>query len=345
MSGNELREAYLQFFSEKKGHLRLPSFSLIPQDDPTLLLIGAGMAPLKPFFTGKMKPPRTRVTTSQRCVRTGDIENVGRTARHQTFFEMLGNFSFGDYFKGEAIPWAWEFLTEVIELPKDKLWVTVYPDDTEAIEIWKSQPGFPQDHIVKMEDNFWEIGPGPCGPDSEIYIDLGEERGCGSPTCAVGCDCDRYLEIWNLVFTQYDRQEDGSYKNLAHKNIDTGCGLERLASVVQNKKTNFETDLLYPIIEYAAKVAGVEYVCNCLVNILSVLINKAIDGFSSSTVFISYDNTTIILNSTDYFLSCSSDWASCDQNSWFLLQHLSRCILCLNLVNKGIHFSGNLRTI
>ena len=259
MSGNELREAYLQFFSEKKGHLRLPSFSLIPQDDPTLLLIGAGMAPLKPFFTGKMKPPRTRVTTSQRCVRTGDIENVGRTARHQTFFEMLGNFSFGDYFKGEAIPWAWEFLTEVIELPKDKLWVTVYPDDTEAIEIWKSQPDFPQDHIVKMEDNFWEIGPGPCGPDSEIYIDLGEERGCGSPTCAVGCDCDRYLEIWNLVFTQYDRQEDGSYKNLAHKNIDTGCGLERLASVVQNKKTNFETDLLYPIIEYAAKVAGVEY--------------------------------------------------------------------------------------
>lgn len=259
MSGNELREAYLQFFSEKKGHLRLPSFSLIPKDDPTLLLIGAGMAPLKPFFTGKMKPPRTRVTTSQRCVRTGDIENVGRTARHQTFFEMLGNFSFGDYFKGEAIPWAWEFLTEVVELPKDKLWVTVYPDDEEAIEIWKSQPGFPQDHIVKLDDNFWEIGPGPCGPDSEIYIDLGEERGCGSPDCAVGCDCDRYLEIWNLVFTQYDKQEDGSYANLAHKNIDTGCGLERLASVVQNKKTNFETDLLYPIIEYTSKVSGVAY--------------------------------------------------------------------------------------
>ena len=259
MSGNALREAYLQFFAEKKGHLRLPSFSLIPQDDPTLLLIGAGMAPLKPFFTGKMKPPRTRVTTSQRCVRTGDIENVGRTARHQTYFEMLGNFSFGDYFKGEAIPWAWEFLTEVIELPKEKLWVTVYPDDDEAIEIWKAQPGFPQDHIVKLKDNFWEIGPGPCGPDSEIYIDLGEERGCGKETCAVGCDCDRYLEIWNLVFTQYDRQEDGSYKNLAHKNIDTGCGLERLASVVQGKKTNFETDLLYPIIEYAAKVAGVSY--------------------------------------------------------------------------------------
>ena len=259
MTGNELREAYLQFFAEKKGHLRLPSFSLIPQDDPTLLLIGAGMAPLKPFFTGKMKPPRTRVTTSQRCVRTGDIENIGRTARHQTFFEMLGNFSFGDYFKGEAIPWAWEFLTEVVELPKDKLWVTVYPDDTEAIEIWKSQPGFPQDHVVKLDDNFWEIGPGPCGPDSEIYIDLGPERGCGKPTCGVGCDCDRYLEIWNLVFTQYDRQEDGSYKDLAHKNIDTGCGLERLASVVQGKKTNFETDLLYPIIEYASKVSGVKY--------------------------------------------------------------------------------------
>ncbi len=259
MTGNELREAYLQFFAEKKGHLRMQSFSLIPQDDPTLLLIGAGMAPLKPFFTGKMKPPRTRVTTSQRCVRTGDIENVGRTARHQTYFEMLGNFSFGDYFKSEAIPWAWEFLTEVVELPKDKLWVTIYPKDDEAAEIWRQQPGFPQDHIVKMDDNFWEIGPGPCGPDSEIYIDLGEERGCGSPDCAVGCDCDRFLEIWNLVFTQYDRTEDGEYKPLAHKNIDTGMGLERIASVVQNKKTNFETDLLFPIIEYASKVSGIEY--------------------------------------------------------------------------------------
>ncbi len=259
MTGNELREAYLQFFAEKKGHLRLPSASLIPENDPTLLMIGAGMAPFKPFFTGKMKPPRTRITTSQRCVRTGDIENVGRTARHQTYFEMLGNFSFGDYFKGEAIPWAWEFLTEIVELPKEKLWVTIYPKDEEAAEIWRSQPGFPQDHIVKLDDNFWEIGPGPCGPDSEIYIDLGEERGCGSPECAVGCDCDRYLEIWNLVFTQYDRTEDGEYKPLAHKNIDTGCGLERIASVVQNKKTNFETDLLFPIIEYAAGVSGVTY--------------------------------------------------------------------------------------
>ena len=259
MTGNELREAYLQFFAEKKGHLRMPSFSLIPENDPTLLLIGAGMAPLKPFFTGKMKPPRTRVTTCQRCVRTGDIENVGRTARHQTYFEMLGNFSFGDYFKSEAIPWAWEFLTEVVGLPKDKLWVSVYPKDDEAVEIWLQQPGFPKDHIVKMEDNFWEIGPGPCGPDSEIYIDLGEERGCGSPDCRVGCDCDRFLEIWNLVFTQFDKQEDGEYKPLAHKNIDTGCGLERLASVVQNKRTNFETDLLYPIIEYASGISGVKY--------------------------------------------------------------------------------------
>ena len=259
MTGNELREAYLNFFAQKKAHLRLPSFSLIPQDDPTLLIIGAGMAPLKPFFTGKMKPPCPRITTCQRSVRTGDIENVGRTARHQTFFEMLGNFSFGDYFKSEAIPWAWEFLTEVVELPKDKLWVSVYPKDDEAVEIWKKQPGLNPDHIVRMEDNFWEIGPGPCGPDSEIYIDLGEERGCGKPDCKVGCDCDRYLEIWNLVFTQFDKQEDGEYKPLAHKNIDTGCGLERLASVVQNKATNFETDLLFPIIEYAAKTAGVTY--------------------------------------------------------------------------------------
>jgi len=259
MSGNELREKYLQFFAEKKGHLRLPSASLIPENDPTLLMIGAGMAPFKPFFTGKMKPPRTRITTSQRCVRTGDIENVGRTARHQTYFEMLGNFSFGDYFKEEAIPWAWEFLTDVVDLPKEKLWVTIYPKDDEAAEIWKQQPGFNPEHIVKLDDNFWEIGPGPCGPDSEIYIDLGEERGCGSPDCAVGCDCDRYLEIWNLVFTQYDRTEDGKYLPLAHKNIDTGCGLERLASVLQSKKTNFETDLLFPIIEYAANVSGVVY--------------------------------------------------------------------------------------
>lgn len=259
MTGNELREAYLKFFAEKKNHLRLPSYSLIPENDPTLLMIGAGMAPLKPYFTGKIEPPRHRVTTCQRCVRTGDIENVGHTARHQTYFEMLGNFSFGDYFKEEAISWAWEFLTEVVELPKDKLYATIYPKDDEAGEIWKRQKGFDPTHLVKLEDNFWEIGPGPCGPDSEIYIDLGEERGCGKPTCAVGCDCDRYLEIWNLVFTQFDKQENGEYLTLTHKNIDTGCGLERLASVLQNKPSNFETDLLFPIIEYASQRANKKY--------------------------------------------------------------------------------------
>lgn len=259
MTGNELREAYLQFFAEKKGHLRLPSASLIPENDPTLLMIGAGMAPFKAYFTGKVKPPRGRITTSQRCVRTGDIENVGRTARHQTYFEMLGNFSFGDYFKKEAIPWSWEFLTEVLEMPKDKLWATVYPKDDEAERLWKEQPGFDPTHVVKLEDNFWEIGPGPCGPDSEIFIDLGEERGCGSPDCKVGCDCDRYLEIWNNVFTQFDRTEDGQYNELEKKNIDTGMGLERIASVMQGVKNNFETDLLFPIIEYASKVSGVAY--------------------------------------------------------------------------------------
>ena len=259
MTGNQLREAFLKFFEQKCGHLRLPSASLIPENDPTLLMIGAGMAPFKAFFTGKMKPPRVRIATCQRCVRTGDIENVGRTARHQTYFEMLGNFSFGDYFKESAIPWAWEFLTEVCELPREKLWVSIYPKDDEAEAIWLKQPGLTKDRIVRLEDNFWEIGPGPCGPDSEIYIDLGEERGCGRPDCAPGCDCDRFLEIWNLVFTQYDRTEDGQYVPLAKKNIDTGAGLERLASVLQHKMSNFETDLLFPIIEYTSKVSGVEY--------------------------------------------------------------------------------------
>lgn len=260
MTGNELREAYVKFFEEKHGHLHLPSASLIPKDDPTLLMIGAGMAPFKAFFTGKVNPPRRRVTTSQRCVRTGDIENVGRTARHHTYFEMLGNFSFGDYFKESAIPWAWDFLTNICGLPKEKLWVSIYPKDDEAEKIWLEQPGLNPEHIVKMEDNFWEIGTGgPCGPDSEIYIDLGEERGCGKDTCAPGCDCDRYLEIWNLVFTQYNKTEDGKYEPLEHKNIDTGCGLERLASVLQNKKTNFETDLLFPIIEYVEKCCGLKY--------------------------------------------------------------------------------------
>ncbi len=259
MTGNELREEFLKFFEQRCGHLRLPSASLIPENDPTLLMIGAGMAPFKAFFTGKVKPPRVRVATCQRCVRTGDIENVGRTARHQTYFEMLGNFSFGDYFKSDAIPWAWEFLTEVCGLPREKLWVSIYPKDDEAEAIWLKQPGLTKDRIVRLEDNFWEIGPGPCGPDSEIYIDLGEERGCGRADCAPGCDCDRFLEIWNLVFTQYDRTEDGKYVPLAKKNIDTGAGLERLASVLQNKASNFETDLLFPIIEYTSKVSGVKY--------------------------------------------------------------------------------------
>lgn len=261
MSGNELREKYLQFFVSK-DHLKLPSASLIPENDPTLLMIGAGMAPFKPFFTGKMKPPHTRITTSQKCVRTGDIENVGRTARHQTFFEMLGNFSFGDYFKQDAIHWAWEFLTVELEMPTDKLWVTIYPDDEEAYQIWTEEVKIDPSHVVKLADNFWEIGPGPCGPCSEIYVDLGQERGCDNPDCAVGCDCDRYLEIWNLVFTQFDRDEAGNYTPLAKKNIDTGAGLERLASVLQNKKSNFETDLLFPIIQYASEVSGVLYETN-----------------------------------------------------------------------------------
>ncbi|MBP2649387.1 MAG: alaS [Firmicutes bacterium] len=258
MTGNELRKEFLQFFASK-GHLVMPSHSLIPENDPTLLLIGAGMAPFKPFFTGKMKPPSTRICSSQRCVRTGDIENVGRTARHHTFFEMLGNFSFGDYFKQDAIAWAWEFITDRLKIEKDRLWVTIHPSDDEAFEIWHNTIKVPAERIIRLEDNFWEIGPGPCGPCSEIYVDLGPERGCGKPDCGVGCDCDRYLEIWNLVFTQYDRDEAGNYTPLAKKNIDTGAGLERIASVLQNKKTNFETDLLFPIIEYMMKVAGVTY--------------------------------------------------------------------------------------
>lgn len=258
MTGNEIREAFLNFFAER-GHLIQPSASLIPQDDPTLLLIGAGMAPFKPFFTGKMKPPSPRITTCQKCVRTGDIDNVGRTARHHTFFEMLGNFSFGDYFKKEVIPWSWEFLTEVLEIPADKLWITIYTDDDEAFDIWHNVVGVPAERIIRLEENFWEIGSGPCGPCSEIHVDLGEDRGCGKPDCAVGCDCDRYLEIWNLVFTQYNQNDDGTYTPLKNKNIDTGAGLERLASVLQNKKSNFETDLIFPIIEYAAAVANKKF--------------------------------------------------------------------------------------
>ena len=258
MTGNEIRKAYLDFFESKK-HLKLHSFSLVPENDPSLLLIGAGMAPLKPYFTGKLVPPSYRVTTSQKCIRTGDIDNVGRTARHHTFFEMLGNFSFGDYFKKEAITWAWEFLTEVLELDTNKLYVTVYPEDEEAYDIWHNIVGLADERIFKLEDNFWEIGEGPCGPDSEIFYDLGLERGCGKPTCNVGCDCDRYLEIWNLVFTQFNKTKAGSYEPLEKKNIDTGAGLERLASVIQQKESNFETDLLFPIMQRVIDVCHGDY--------------------------------------------------------------------------------------
>lgn len=257
MKGNDIRQAYLAFF-ESKGHLKLDSFPLIPKDDPSLLLIGAGMAPLKPFFTGKVEPPRHRVTTCQKCIRTGDIENVGHTARHHTFFEMLGNFSFGDYFKKEAISWAWEFLTEVLHMEPEKLYVTVYPKDQEAYEYWHHMIGIPDERIYRLDDNFWEIGEGPCGPDSEIFYDQGESFGTG-PENQMGGDGDRFLEIWNLVFSQYDRQKDGSYLPLAKKNIDTGAGLERLAAVLQKKKNNFETDLFFPIIEKAENLSGVSY--------------------------------------------------------------------------------------
>ncbi len=258
MKGNDIRENYLSFFENKKDHLRLKSFSLIPKDDPSLLLIGAGMAPLKPYFTGKVEPPKHRVTTSQKCIRTGDIENVGHTARHHTFFEMLGNFSFGDYFKKEAITWAWEFLTEVLMLDKSRLYVTIYPDDKEAYGYWHDLVGIPENHIYPLEDNFWEIGEGPCGPDSEIFYDQGEEFGT-DPENQMGGDGDRFLEIWNLVFTQFNQQKDGSRIPLAKKNIDTGAGLERLSAVMQQKKNNFETDLFFPIIEEAAILSGVKY--------------------------------------------------------------------------------------
>ncbi len=259
LTGNEIRQKFLDFFKER-GHLVLPSASLIPHDDPTLLLIGAGMAPLKPYFTGKVKPPSPRITTCQKCVRTGDIENVGHTARHHTYFEMLGNFSFGDYFKKEVIPWAWEFLTKELELPKEKLWITVYPDDQEAYDLWHDVCGVPSERIVKLEDNWWEItSGGPCGPDSEIHIDLGEDKGCGEPTCGPGCDCGRFLELWNLVFTQYNKEADDTYIPLQHKNIDTGLGLERVASVLQGVPNNFETDLIFPLIQYACDISGKHY--------------------------------------------------------------------------------------
>ncbi len=257
---NELRERYLSFF-ESKGHLRMASAPLVPKNDPSLLLINSGMAPLKPYFTGQEEPPRKRVTTCQKCIRTPDIENVGKTARHGTYFEMLGNFSFGDYFKKEAIPWAWEFCTQDLKMPVDKLWVTIYEDDDEAFEIWNKDIGLPPERIVRMgkKDNFWEHGTGPCGPCSEIYFDRGPEKGCGSPDCKVGCECDRYVEFWNNVFTQFNRDEQGNYTRLAHPNIDTGMGLERLACISQGVDNLFEVDTVLNILNYICKIAGVEY--------------------------------------------------------------------------------------
>lgn len=257
---NELRERYLKFF-ESKGHLRLPSAPLVPKNDPSLLLINSGMAPLKPYFTGQEEPPRKRVTTCQKCIRTPDIENVGKTARHGTYFEMLGNFSFGDYFKKQAIPWAWEFVTEDLKMPVDKLWVTIYQDDDEAFDIWHDDIGLPAERIVRMgkKDNFWEHGIGPCGPCSEIYFDRGPEKGCGSPDCKVGCECDRYVEFWNNVFTQFNRDEQGNYNLLAHPNIDTGMGLERLACISQAVDNLFEVDTILNILTYICKIAGVDY--------------------------------------------------------------------------------------
>ncbi|MCH3971589.1 MAG: alanine--tRNA ligase [Oscillospiraceae bacterium] len=260
MGLNEIREKYLEFF-ESKGHLRLPSFSLIPKDDNSLLLINSGMAPMKKYFTGEVTPPRKRVTTCQKCIRTGDIENVGITDRHGTFFEMLGNFSFGDYFKHEATAWAWEFCTKVMEMPEDKLWVTIYQDDDEAFDIWTKEVGVSADRIVRLgkEDNFWEHGPGPCGPCSEIYFDRGPEHSCGKPTCGVGCDCDRYVEFWNVVFSQFDCDGHGGYPPMEHPNIDTGMGLERLACVMQNVDNLFLVDTVQNIVKKVCEIAKTEY--------------------------------------------------------------------------------------
>ncbi|HJI69723.1 MAG TPA: alanine--tRNA ligase [Oscillospiraceae bacterium] len=260
MGLNELREKYLSFF-ESKGHLRLPSFSLVPQGDKSLLLINAGMAPLKKYFTGELTPPRKRVTTCQKCIRTPDIERVGITARHGTFFEMLGNFSFGDYFKHEATAWAWEFCTKVLEMPADKIYISVYQDDDEAYDIWTKELGVSPDHMVRLgkEDNFWEHGAGPCGPCSELYFDRGEKYGCGSPTCGVGCDCDRYVEFWNLVFTQFDNDGNNNYTRLKSCNIDTGMGLERLACIMQGVDNLFEVDTVQNIMKHIMQIAGVKY--------------------------------------------------------------------------------------
>ena len=257
---NELRKMFLEFF-ESKGHLKMKSFSLIPHNDNSLLLINSGMAPLKPYFTGQEIPPRRRVTTCQKCIRTGDIENVGKTARHGTFFEMLGNFSFGDYFKNEAIEWSWEFLTQVVGIDENRLYPSIYQDDDEAFEIWHKKIGIPEDRIFRFgkEDNFWEHGAGPCGPCSEFYYDRGEKYGCGKPGCTVGCDCDRYMEVWNNVFTQFENDGNGNYTELIQKNIDTGMGLERLAVVVQDVDSIFDVDTLQALRNKVCEFAGVSY--------------------------------------------------------------------------------------
>ena len=257
---NDLREKYLSFF-ESKGHLRLPSFSLVPNNDKSLLLINSGMAPMKKYFTGEVTPPRTRVTTCQKCIRTPDIEQVGKTDRHGTFFEMLGNFSFGDYFKKEATAWAWEFCTKVLEMPVDKLYVTIYENDDEAFDIWTKQNGVDPSHIVRLgkEDNFWEHGSGPCGPCSEIYFDRGEKYGCGSPDCGPGCECDRYVEFWNNVFSQFNNDGNGNYTELKQKNIDTGMGLERLACIMQDVDNIFEVDTVQNIMKKISEISGAKY--------------------------------------------------------------------------------------
>ena len=260
---NELREKYLHYF-EGKGHLRLGSFPLVPKDDPSLLLINSGMAPMKKWFLGQEEPPRHRVTTCQKCIRTPDIERVGITARHGCFFEMLGNFSFQDYFKKEVIPWAWEFLTKELEIPADRLYISVYQDDDEAYDIWTKSVGIPEDHMVRLgkEDNFWEHGSGPCGPCSEIYFDRGLKYGCGKPTCGVGCDCDRFMEIWNLVFSQYDSDGKGTYALLPKPNIDTGMGLELLAVVMQDVDNLFEVDTVAAVLHHVERISGKQYGAN-----------------------------------------------------------------------------------
>ena len=257
---NELREMFLSFF-ESKGHLRLPSFSLIPQNDASLLLINSGMAPMKPYFTGEVEPPRHRVCTCQKCIRTGDIENIGKTARHGTYFEMLGNFSFGDYFKREAIHWSWEFLTKVVGLDENRLYPSIYENDDEAFDIWNKEVGVPADRIFRFgkEDNFWEHGSGPCGPCSEIYYDRGEKYGCGKPDCTVGCDCDRYMEVWNNVFSQFNNDGQGNYTELSQKNIDTGMGLERLAVVCQDVDSLFDVDTVMNITNKVTELTGATY--------------------------------------------------------------------------------------